>query len=329
MERDLYEILGVGRNASDEDLKKAHRALVRKYHPDVNKEPGADARFKEAQEAYDILSDPKKRKLYDQFGIAGVKAGAAGGGAGGPGGAAGGDPFAGSGPFGGGQGWQNVDPSTFEEVFGSMFGGGRGQRARGRRGSGGFGGFGGFGEDSEDGPRPGRNLEVAETVDFTTAALGGTRNFRIKGESIEVRIPAGIRDGAKLAVRGKGHPGEDGGPAGDLIITIAVSPHPWLRREGDDVVTDLPVTIAEAALGATVKVPMLTGSVQLKVPAGVKSGQRLRVKGKGIHPPKGSPGDFLAVVMIEAPRELDARGRELLEELAPRLPGPRTGPQWQ
>ncbi len=320
MERDLYDILGVPRTASADDLKKAHRGLVRKFHPDVNKEPGAAERFKEIQDAYDVLSDPQKRKLFDQFGIAGVRGAAAGGPGGGP--AAG----AGSGPFGGGQGWQNVDPSTFEEVFGSMFGGGRARG--GRAGRGGFGGFGGFGGAEEDAPQQGRNLDVEETVDFTTAALGGTRSFRVRGESIDVRIPAGIADGAKLAVRGKGAPGEHGGPAGDLIVTIRVSPHPWLRREGDDLVMDLPVTIAEATLGATVRVPLLDGSVQMKVPAGVRSGQRLRVKGKGISPAKGTPGDFLAAVLIEAPKSLDADGRRLVEELAPRLANPRTGPQW-
>lgn len=319
MERDLYEILGVTKSATADDLKKAHRGLVRRYHPDVNKEPGADARFKEIQEAYDILSDPEKRTMYDQFGIAGVKAGPAGGA--GPGARPGGDPFGGAGPFGGGgQGWQNVDPSTFEEVFGSMFGGGRG-RARGR------GGFGGF-EDAEEEPAPGANASASETVDFMTAALGGTRSFRVDGESIEVRIPAGIKGGAKLAVRGKGGKGSRGGSAGDLIITVNVSPHPWFRREENDVLTDVPLTIAEAALGTTVRVPLLQGSVQLKVPAGVKSGQRMRVKGKGIQPSKGAPGDFYAVIQVEAPRELDADGRRLVEELAPRLPNPRTGPQW-
>lgn len=322
MERDLYEILGVTKSATADDLKKAHRGLVRKFHPDVNKEAGADARFKEIQEAYDILSDPEKRKLYDQFGIAGVKMGAGGGA--GPGARPGGDPFGGAGPFGGGgQAWQNVDPSTFEEVFGSMFGGGRG-RARGRSG---FGGFGGF-EQAEEEPSHGADAAASETVDFMTAALGGTRSFRVNGESIEVRIPAGIRSGAKLAVRGKGGRGERGGAAGDLIITVSVTPHPWFRREDNDLLTDVPLTIAEAALGTTVRVPLLQGSVQLKVPAGVKSGQRMRVKGKGIQPAKGTPGDFYAVIQVEAPRELDGEGRRLVEELAPRLPNPRTGPQW-
>ncbi|MFM8640767.1 MAG: DnaJ C-terminal domain-containing protein [Planctomycetota bacterium] len=319
MERDLYEILGVTKSASADELKKAHRGLVRTYHPDVNKDPGADARFKEIQDAYDILSDPEKRKLYDQFGIAGVRAGAGGGAPGG--GRAGGDPFGGAGPFGGGgggQGWQNVDPSTFEEVFGSMFGGGRG-RARGR----GRSGFGGF-DDAEDEPHQGTDAAASETVDFLTAALGGTRSFRVNGEAIEVRIPAGIRSGAKLAVRGKGGAGARGGQAGDLIITITVTPHPWFRREENDVLMDVPLNIAEAALGTTVRVPLLQGSVQLKVPAGVKSGQRLRVKGKGIAPAKGTPGDFYAVIQVEAPREMDAQTRGLVEELAPRLANPRS-----
>ena len=326
MERDLYEILGVTKSATADDLRKAHRGLVRKYHPDVNKDPGADARFKEIQEAFDILNDPEKRKLYDQFGIAGVKAGPAGAG---PRGGTGGDPFGGAGPFGGGgQSWQNVDPSTFEEVFGSMFGGRGGARGgRGARGRGGFGGFGGL-EDEEEPPQHGPNAEASETIDFVTAALGGTRSFRVNGESIDVRIPAGIRSGAKLAVRGKGGRGAAGAPAGDLIITVTVTAHPWFRREENDILMDVPLTVAEAALGATVRVPLLQGSVQLKVPGGVKSGQRIRVKEKGIHPPKGTPGDFYAVVQVEAPKSLDAEGRRLVEELAPMLANPRTGPQW-
>jgi molecular chaperone DnaJ len=317
MESDLYKLLGVTKTASADDLKKAHRGMVRKFHPDVNKEPGADARFKEIQEAYDILADPEKRKMYDQFGIAGVKSGPAGGG-GGPRGAGGGDPFGG----GGGQSWQNVDPSTFEDVFGSMFGRGGSRSARGR-------GFGGFEGDEEDEvPQAGRNAPASETIDFTTAVLGGTRSFRVDGESIEVRIPAGIASGTKLAVRGKGGAGAAGGPRGDLIITIHVSAHPWFRREGDDILMDVPVTIAEAALGTTVRMPLISGSVQLKVPAGVKSGQHLRVKGKGIQPAKGAAGDFHAVIQIEAPKELDPAARELVEKLASSLPNPRMGAQW-
>lgn len=312
MERDLYEILGVQKGASADELKKAHRKLVREFHPDVNKAAGADKKFAQIQEAYDILSDAEKRKLYDQFGMAGVKAGAAGpAGGGGP---RGGDPFGGM--HGGGQ-WQDADPSSFEEIFGSMFGGraGRGGRAGG----------------GNEPPRAqqGRSIDVEETVDFTTAAIGGSRSFKIDGQSFEVKIPAGTVDGAKLAVRGKGGAGSNGGAAGDVVITVRVAPHPWIRREGDDLVVAVPLSIAEATLGTTVRVPLLEGSVTIKVPPGVRSGQKLRVKGKGIQRAKGEPGDFYAQLQIEAPKQLDERQRQLLEELAPTLPSPRTGAAWK
>ena len=318
MERDLYEILGVSCTASEAELKKAHRKLVRELHPDVNKAPGADKKFAQVQEAYDILSDAQKRKLYDQFGMAGVKAGGAGPAPGGEGGPRGGDPFGGMGGAGGGPGggWQGVDPSTFEEIFGSMFGGGRSGR-------------GGPRHAPPEPPARGRDVEVEETVDFLTAARGGARSFRVDGQNIEVRVPAGIVDGAKLAVRGKGGAGADGGAAGDLIIRVRVAPHPWIRREGDDLAMDVPLTLAEAALGATLRIPLLEGSVTMKVPPGVRSGQRLRVKGKGIQRAGADPGDFHAVLQIESPRTLEERQKQLLEELAPTLPNPRTGPAWQ
>lgn len=323
MDRDLYEILGVSRTASADEIRRAHRKLVRELHPDVNKAPDAAAQFAQVQEAYDILSDTDKRARYDQFGIAGVRGGAAGGAPGTP---PGGDPF-GGGPFGGGQGqWQNIDPGTFEEIFGSVFGGGRGRSSR--KGS----GFGG----GSRGPQPeqGANLNVEETIDFTTAALGGTRSFRLQhtDQTVEVKIPAGVQDGAKLAVRGKGGAGSHGGPPGDLIITLRVAPHPWLRREGNDLLMDVPLSLTEAALGTTVKVPLLEGSVTLRIPAGVRSGQKLRVKGKGIRAAKsasGAAGDFYAVLQIEAPKELSARQKSLLEELAAELPPVRTGNQWE
>ena len=168
-------------------------------------------------------------------------------------------------------------------------------------------------------------------IDFTTAALGGTRSFKLQpaNQTVEVRIPAGVDTGAKLAVRGKGSAGDGGGSAGDLIITLTVAPHPWLRRDGTDLLMDVPLSISEAALGATIKVPLLEGSVSIRVPGGVRSGQKIRVKGKGISPAKGSAGDFYAVLQVIAPSELDARQRELVEELAPTLPCPRTGPAWE
>jgi DnaJ-class molecular chaperone len=172
---------------------------------------------------------------------------------------------------------------------------------------------------------------VQETIDFTTAALGGTRSFRLQhtDQTVEVKIPAGVQDGAKLAVRGKGSAGERGAAAGDLIITLRVAPHPWLRRDGNDLLMDVPLTLSESALGATIKVPLLEGSVSLRVPGGVRSGQKLRVKGKGIHPAKSEPGDFYAVLHVEAPKNLSDEQRKLLEELGESLPQVRVGERWE
>jgi DnaJ-class molecular chaperone len=305
---------------------------VRELHPDVNKAADATERFAGVQEAYDILSDPEKRARYDQFGMAGVKAGGPGG-PGGPGGhggpGPGGDPFGGS-PFGGQGNWQQVDPSTFEEIFGGMFGGRGKGKARGRRA--GFEGFdpfgGGSGAGGAAGPAKGEDMHVTETIDFTTAARGGTRSLRLghTDQTVEVKIPAGVQDGAKLAVRGKGRTGEHG--AGDLIITLRVAPHPWLRREGQDLLMDVPLTLAEAALGATIAVPLLDGRVSIRVPGGVRSGQKVRVRGKGIAPAKGEPGDFYAVLQVEAPKHLSDAQRAALKDLAETLPNPRTGPAW-
>jgi DnaJ-class molecular chaperone len=322
MERDLYEILGVQRTASADEIRRAHRKLVREHHPDVSKAKDAAATFAAIQEAYDILSDPEKRARYDQFGMAGVKAGAAGAP---PGTDADGNPFGGS-PFGGQGSWQNVDPATFEEIFGGMFGG----TGRGKRKGGGFGGSGG-GAPREPEQERGGDLNVTETIDFTTAARGGTRSFRLghTDQTVDVRIPAGVEDGAKLAVRGKGAPGSAGGPAGDLIITLRVAPHPWLRREGSDLLMDVPLGIAEAALGASITVPLLEGSVSIRVPGGVRSGQKIRVKGKGIAPAKGTAGDFYAVLQVQAPRDLGAEQRELLQKLGDSLPSVRTGAPWE
>lgn len=330
MPRDYYEVLGVPRNASADDIRKAHRKLARKFHPDVNKSPEAVKQFAEAQEAYDCLSDDEKRKRYDQFGHAGVSSAAgAGPGAGWPGqgGTASG--------AGGGQ-WSDVDPQTFESIF-SNFGdffstsGGAGARSR----SGGAGGRGHAGTHGSRGragaaPQPGADVEVETTVSFETAALGGKQQISLRGaagkvEHIEIKIPAGIHDGAKMRVRGKGHPSPNGGDAGDLVVTVRVASHPWFRREGLDIVLDVPLTIAEAALGASVTVPLLRGSVALKIPAGVRSGRRMRVKGKGITDGHGVSGDFHALLQIHAPESLDDEDRTALETIGEHLPDPRAG----
>lgn len=340
MPRDYYEVLGVPRSASAEEIRKAHRRLARKFHPDVNKEPDASRRFSEIQEAYDILGDEEKRKRYDRFGHAGVHG--AGVGAGGEG-----SPFgSGSrGGFGGATGgWQEVDPQTFRSIFenfGDFFstGSAAGARRAGRRSSfhgfdfGDVGGAEGLGGGSSFGgfaDRTGADIHAETTVAFETAALGGTAPLSItrrdgRREHFDVKIPPGIADGAKLRLRGKGHPSPGAGPSGDLVVTVRVAPHPWFRREGLDILVDVPISIAEAALGGSVEVPLLRGSATLKIPPGASSGRKLRLKGKGITDASGRSGDFYAVLSIAAPENLSPEDREALERMRARLPDPRRG----
>lgn len=294
MPRDPYDILGVPRSATPEQIREAHRKLAKKFHPDLNKTAEAGAKFKEIQEAYDLLSDAQKRKEFDQFGHAGPSMG------GGPGGAQG--------------GWGNVDASTFEEIFGDFMGGGA-RRAGGRRG----------------GARAGEDLESRITVDFMTAALGGVRHVSLESGgqpiSLDVRIPPGIESGGDLRLRGKGGEGMGGGPAGDLVLHITVAPHPWFRREGLDVVVEVPISIAECALGTSVEVPLLEGTATLRVPAGTASGKRLRLKGKGVAA-KGDTGDLYAVIRVEAPKALNDEDRAALERMRATEPDPRADAPW-
>lgn len=293
MPRDPYEVLGVPRTATADQIREAHRKLAKKFHPDLNKTPEAATTFKEVQEAYDLLSDEAKRRRYDQFG----HAGAAGGGPG----------------FGGAAPWGNVDPSTFEEIFGSFMGGG-GRGGPGRRG-----------------PSAGGDLESEITVDFMTAATGGVRHVSVQDGtdtvSLDVRIPAGIETGGTLRVRGKGSPGMGGGPAGDLVLQVRVAPHPWFRREGLDIVVDVPISIAECALGTTVQVPLLEGTASLRVPPGTGSGKRLRLKGKGVQAKTGA-GDLYAVLRVEAPKTLSDEDRAALERMKSTEGDPRAEAPW-
>ena len=296
MPRDPYEVLGVPRTATADQIREAHRKLAKKFHPDLNKTAEAAAKFKEVQEAYDLLSDDAKRRQFDQFGHAGPGMGGGSGGAG----------------FGGAGGWGNVDPSTFEEIFGDFMGGGR--RGGARRG-----------------PRAGGDLESDITVDFMTAALGGVRHVTVEnGEGpggLDVRIPAGIESGGQLRLRGKGSPGMGGGPAGDLVLRISVAPHPWFRREGLDIVVEVPISIAECALGTTVQVPLLEGTASLRVPPGTGSGKRLRLKGKGVQAKSGA-GDLHAVIRVEAPKSLGDEDRAALERMKANETDPRAGAPW-
>lgn len=289
MPRDYYEVLGVKRDASEDDLRKAHRKLARQWHPDMNKSPEAAQRFAEIQEAYDTLSDKEKRAAYDRFGHAGVNAGAAAG-------------PAGEGPFGGGFGGfdpSQIDPEMFEQIFGGM-GGGRG---RGRA----------------SGPAKGQDRHAEVTVPFQVSILGGRHGVGSGERAVDVQIPAGIEDGAQLRVRGQGGPGQHGGPPGDLILTVQVADHPDFRREGDDLIREIHISIFDAALGTKVDVPLLQGEVSLKIPAGTGSGKRLRVRGQGVRRAGGNHGDFYAVIQVDVPTTLTDEDRAALSAMRDEL----------
>ena len=282
IEKDFYKILGVAKDVSDADLKKAYRKLAKENHPDLH--PGdakAEARFKDISEAYDVLSDPEQRREYDAIRAIG-----------------GGARFT-----AGGQG------AGFEDVFSNLFGGGfQGQ------GFPGFGGFGGFG------PQRGSDLTTTSTINFIDSVNGTTLKLNIRGDSVSVKVPAGIQDGQKLKVKGKGQPSPNGGPAGDLVVTIKVKPHPVFSRDGDNVRVTVPITYAEAVLGATIKVPVLGGEpVKLKVAPGTPNGRTLRVKGKGVQF-GNRQGDLLATVEIVVPAHVSAKAKKLIEELDAELP---------
>lgn len=288
--RDYYEVLGVPRGASDEEIRSAYRKLAREYHPDVNNDPGAEDRFKEVSEAYEVLRDPQKREKYDRLG-SNWKAGEDVSGASG---------FGGTSGFGSGDGQGFGDGAGFSDFFESFFGG-RGGASRG------FEGFSVRGGDQE------ATIEVT----LEEAARGGKKKISLAdGRDFEVRIPPGVRDGQKIRLAGQGGEGASGGPPGDLYLRVRIKRHPRFRREDDDLVVEVPVAPWEAALGATVPVPTLDGSAKVKVPAGSSSGRRLRLRGEGMPGPGGSKGDLYASVRIVVPKTLEKRERELFEELA-------------
>ena len=293
-EKDFYKILGVAKDVSDAELKKVYRKLARQYHPDSN--PGdakAEARFKEISEAFSVLSDAEQRKEYDAVRAMGGGARFTGG-AGGPGGAG----FPGG--FGGAAGG-----AGFEDVFANLFGGG-----------GARGGFGGFG------PQRGADMTMTTTVDFIDSIHGSTLKLRLSdvGEATSVKVPAGIQDGQKIKLRGKGQQSPNGGEPGDLLITVKVKPHPVFVRDGNNLRVSVPVTFAEAVLGATISVPTLGGEpVKLKVAPGTPNGRVLRVKGKGVQSAKGA-GDLLAAVDIAVPAHVSDKAKKLLEKFEAELP---------
>jgi curved DNA-binding protein len=313
--RDYYETLGVPRDASEADIRKAYRRLAREFHPDVNKDTGAEDRFKEVSEAYEVLRDKDKRERYDRLGAnwkAGQDVSGAEGfedffrrGGGGGGGARGRRaPRSGAGGFGDGGGARvefGGDGGDFSEFFDSLFGGGGGAGGvgGGRRGGSIFDSFGG-GRAAE--------REAMLELSLEEAVAGGRRRLSLGDREIEVELPRGVRDGQRLRVRGEGD-------EGDLILRIRLRRHPRFRVKGDDLTADLPVSPWEAALGATVPVQTLTGTARLTVPPGSSSGRRLRLRGEGLPRDDGSSGDLYVVVSIKVPKKLTKKERQLFEQL--------------
>ena len=313
-QRDFYEVLDVARNATADEIKKAYRRLARRFHPDVN--PGdktAEAKFKEAQAAYDALSDPETRKRYDTFGHAGLQGAAAG-------------------PNAGASAWSaSQAPPGFETVdFHQFFGGG----TEGAQAGGGIFDdlLGRFGA-RRSGSRQGADQEASLLIPFATSIFGGPTNVEIdhddgSRETLEIRIPIGTMPGAKLRLKGRGAPGIAGGAHGDLTVLVSIEPHKQFRRDNNDLVLDLPVTVDEAVLGAKVDVPTLNGpNVSLTLPPGSSGGQKLRVRGKGVPAHKDMPvGDLFVVVKVMVPKADDDESKRLIREFAERNPmQPRQG----
>jgi curved DNA-binding protein len=281
--RDYYDALGVSRDASADEIRRAYRQLARRYHPDVNKDEGADDRFKEISEAYEVLRDDEKRQRYDRVGR----------------GHSAGDDVSGTVDF-----EDFVGSDFFEGLFG-----GRG----GARRPGGFGGFGGFDGYS----RRGGDQEAVLELSLEEAVAGGRRKLSLgDGREFDVNIPPGVRDGQRIRLAGEGEPGPGGGQAGDLLLRVRVRPHPRFRVDGDDLHVDLPVAPWEAALGASVQVQTLDGRARVRVPEGSSCGRKLRLRGEGLPRAGGDRGDLYASVRIEVPKHPSREERELFEQLA-------------
>jgi DnaJ-class molecular chaperone len=301
--KDPYEILGVPKTASEADIKKAFRALAKKHHPDKHAgDAAAKKRFQEISGAYDVLGDKDKRAQFDQGAI------------GADGNPRGFDPRAGGfrqgNPFGGGGGpgpggrefhFSFDDnpggPAGFEDIFADLMGGGRRGGARQARAA------------------KGEDFSAAVTVSFDESVSGGTRRVVLQnGEQIDVKIPAGVKDGQTIRVKGRGGAGRGGGANGDILLTVSVAAHPWMTRDGNDIRMDLPVTLKEAVLGAKVPVPTLTGTVSLSVPPGANTGTVLRLKGKGIAAHgTAAAGDLYVRLVISLPDKPDESLRSFLE----------------
>lgn len=304
---DYYKTLGVAKNASADEIRKAYRKLARDNHPDVKKDdPAAAELFKQVQEAYSVLSDPEKREQYDRYGAAFHQAGRTPGGKGGPGG----QTWSASGGPGAGFDFNDLFGRSFD--FEEVLGGGR--RSRGARP-----------------PARGTDLEAEVRISFDTAARGGSVDIQLEAggtsQTLAVKIPPGVDSGSVIRLAGQGQPGRFQGPPGDLLLTVQVDPHRYFRREGVNLLVDVPITPSEAVLGAKVEVPTLSdGTVVLTIPPGTSSGVKLRLRGKGILDPQTKqPGDQFVVVKIVVPRDADAELQNLYRKLAEKDASPRTG----
>jgi DnaJ-class molecular chaperone len=317
MATDYYSTLGVSRAASQEEIQKAYRKLARQYHPDKNPDDAsAKKKFQEVQAAFDVLSDTEKRKRYDQFGSDYESVGAGGGGP---------------------RNWRYTTtggPQTYPFDIDDLFGGGAGAEG------------GGFADlfkqfNRGRGARPsagaaarGADLKHELTVPFATAVLGGEAALSVQRQSgnletIRVKIPAGIDDGKKIRLRGQGEPGIAGAPAGDILLTIHVSQHPYFRRTGNRLDVRVPVSLAEAALGAKVDVPTPQGTISLTIPPNTSSGKRLRIKGHGVRPANLPAGDLFAEIQIVLPDGLSAEDRQTLADISGRYSQqPRAELRW-
>jgi DnaJ-class molecular chaperone len=297
MNEDYYHMLGVARGASKDEIKKAFKKLARKYHPDVN--PGdkeAEKKFKQISQAYDVLSDDEKRKKYDRFGAQFESYAHAGAG---PFGSAGGGS---QGPFR----YETGSAEDMEDIFGDLFSNLGGFTAGGRRG--------------RRAGRPGHDVEASIELDFAEAALGCEKRISLgAGRTFTVRVPPGAKTGSRLRVPGKGGPGSGPFPPGDLYVAVVVKKHSYFKRDENDVLLEVPISLCEAIAGGKIRVPTLEGSVDVKIPKGASSGTKLRLRGKGIVDPKTrAKGDEYIVLKIELPPALsDDDARRLEEVLAP------------
>tara|TARA_R110002111_G_C6006607_1_gene374036 strand:+ start:6808 stop:7779 length:972 start_codon:yes stop_codon:yes gene_type:complete len=303
--KDYYKIMGVGKDASQDEIKRAYRKLARKFHPDVSKEANAEERFKEVGEAYEVLNDPEKRTAYDQLG-ANWKAGQ--------------DGFtpppgwdAGFEFHGGGFTDHASGTGDFSDFFESLFGGGRGGFTQG---AGTRSHYQSRGEDSH--AKVFIDLGDAyhgasRSISLRTTALNEQGRPQLKERTLNIKIPKGVKAGQNIRLQGQGSPGIGGGKAGDLYLEINFNPHSFYKVEGHDVLLNLPISPWEAALGAKIPVPTPAGKVELKIPSNSSSGKRMRLKGRGI--PGKNPGDFYVVLEIVLPEQLSDKEKELYEAL--------------